>query len=397
MDRRRFKGIAAVILGLAVAAMGLMVSSSADATVATGTNGDVFYDTGGNITKVGPNGGQVTQLSFGGGNDDLHVNAAGTQLVSEVTGGFTLQGVTVGAAATLIPNSAGADDDPKFNPAGTAITFENGNDIFTMNTDGTNRQNLTNSADIEITPAWLQNGADILFDDDTAPFFISKIPAGGGAQTPLTPAGHCAAAADCTNPDGSANNVFALYARPGAAPNGVHQVLTSGGSLAATQLTNSAADNEPSGAPDSAEVSYQRGGAINKSKTDGSLTSTQLATPGTDPTWSNIGAVVVPPPGSGSTLSIANAPKAKKGQECVFPLTSSPAGEGTATVTVSGNTNSLDGAAPTTATFEADGSSSLTVNVKNKRKKKEITVTLSSPSAGDTLGTSVATCAIGKK
>jgi hypothetical protein len=435
MDGRNRKipaKVASAVVGLAVMASLFAVGGVARAAF-SGTNGNIVFIDGprpGEVESVAPGGGVTTTLTQGVTFESAKHNKAGDLLIAEVSGGnFVTMAPTPGAAQTVVPNSLLADQVPAFNPAGDAITFDSGGDIFTMLLTGANRTNLTNTATVELNPAWSDDGTIIVYEQNGGTFGIEKIPATGGAATKLNPPGTCAAAGTCNTPDISPNNSFVVYQDAG----GLSQALVSGASVAAFKLSNTATDTRPTYAPAGDRVAFTRGfpGPILTVGTDGTLTTTTVVPTGEErPNWGNgapdpgttdtdgdgvtddtdncpadanadqadtdgdgLGDVCDP---SASVLNIANSAKAKRSDSvCRFPLSTTPAGVATANVAYSGDTGSIV-SGPTTASVDADGSSTLDVDVKNKKKKKSITATLSDPS-GATLGTSTATCDIAKK
>jgi WD40 repeat protein len=411
MDVRRWKGsanVASAVVGLAVALTVLTVGSNANASF-PGTNGNIAYigpALPGNIFIVNPAGGVPQQITNAGAFLTLNFNATGSQLVGSTGGSLVTLAPTAGAAQTVVPNSSGADTEPSFNPAGTALTFDTGGDIFRMDLTGANRTNLTNTASTEDDPDWSADGTFIAYEQESPPFGIQRIAATGGALIQVNPAGTCVALADRNNVSISPSNNFVSYDHGATAPTGIFQSLSSGASVAEQRLSNGA-DVDPAYAPTGDRVAYIRAAAaaLTTSPSDGSQTSSTLVPTGANrPSWSTGGGVT--PTGSPTAaptptptprvIAIASAPNAGGKTECVFPVTVSPAGAASATVTVSGSTANLDGAPPATVTVPAAGNTTLTVNVKSKKKKGVITATLSAPS-GASLGAASGTCTIKKK
>lgn len=76
----------------------------------------------------------------------------------------------------------------KWSPDGGRIAFSKDGDIFTMNPDGGNLINLTNSSGSDDRePAWSPNGQQIVYaSNQDGPWQIFVIPAGGGDATKIT-------------------------------------------------------------------------------------------------------------------------------------------------------------------------------------------------------------------
>jgi len=92
--------------------------------------------------------------------------------------------------ATMIAGSEGATQ-ARWSPDGGRVVFSRNGDIFTMNPDGSNVVNLTNTSDVtEQEPAWSPDGQSIAFSSNQeGPWHIYRMPAGGGDATKLTDAG----------------------------------------------------------------------------------------------------------------------------------------------------------------------------------------------------------------
>jgi len=92
--------------------------------------------------------------------------------------------------AEIIPGTEGATQ-PKWSPDGGRIVVSKDGDILTMNPDGSNIINLTNSPDFtEKDPAWAPDGQNIVYaSNQEGQWQIYRIPAGGGDVTKLTDTG----------------------------------------------------------------------------------------------------------------------------------------------------------------------------------------------------------------
>ena len=81
-------------------------------------------------------------------------------------------------SALVLPASAHAT----FPGANGRIAFERGGDIWTMNPDGTDQVNLTNTAATEIDPNWSPDGSKIIFKDGTLGFHVMNADGSGVSE-----------------------------------------------------------------------------------------------------------------------------------------------------------------------------------------------------------------------
>ncbi|MGH3927843.1 MAG: TolB family protein, partial [Pseudonocardiaceae bacterium] len=69
-----------------------------------------------------------------------------------------------------LTTSPDAEADPAFSPDGTTIAFSRGGDIWVMNADGTNQMNLTNDSAPDRDPDWSPDGMKLVFASDRERF-----------------------------------------------------------------------------------------------------------------------------------------------------------------------------------------------------------------------------------
>ena len=170
----------------------------------------------------------------------------GRHLALDATSGSTVQVWTVDAAGRSLAQRTGGDSasyQPRWSPDGTRIAFARDGDVWTMNADGTDPRNLTNTPNVwESGPAWSPDGKRVLFarqDSGGGCQGLATVPANGGkAKAVPKTAGTClwapdwqakpkkgkgkAKPADAAQPAAVAQPGHAAKAGHGAKPGGHH-------------------------------------------------------------------------------------------------------------------------------------------------------------------------------
>ena len=89
----------------------------------------------------------------------------------------------------LIPNSIGGSW-PSWSPDGSKIAFESGNQIYIMNSDGTNQVCISNNSFNDGKPSWSPDGSKIAFHsnrfDHISSHYIMVMNVDGSNQTKIT-------------------------------------------------------------------------------------------------------------------------------------------------------------------------------------------------------------------
>ena len=172
-----------------------------------------------------------------------------------------------GSNQTRLTNNPGADVSPKWSPDGTKIAFVRSTvfggplDIYAMNADGTNQTRLTNSG-YAFSPLWSPDSSRITFTstrDDPSPSTcfncveIYSMNADGTNQTQLTNSGNSGAnTSPLWSPDGTRIMFFRFTST--FSSTGIYVMNADGSNQ--TQLTNSFHHYSPRWSPDSSRITF---------------------------------------------------------------------------------------------------------------------------------------------
>jgi hypothetical protein len=212
-------------LGAAVVAVALMavlfavgsLGPSADATF-PGTNGKIAY----------------VKIPSGGGPGIIHVmDSDGSNPVD-----LGVQGAA-----------------PAWSPDGLKLAYVSGEDIWTMNANGTSQKQLTFNPAKDRSPSWSPDGSRIAFSSDRdSPGDIWIMNTDGSGLTPVTSSDQNSVALD---PDWSPDGSKIVY-RGGQAGNPLDIFVVDVGNHNATNLTQSsnADESDPAWSPDGSSIAY---------------------------------------------------------------------------------------------------------------------------------------------
>ncbi|MDP6453427.1 MAG: hypothetical protein QF898_08985 [SAR202 cluster bacterium] len=167
---------------------------------------------------------------------------------------FTMQ--SDGSNKTRLTNNTGNDDDPSWTADGLGIAYSVREDetwnIYRMNEDGSNRTRLTNNEITDQDPDWSPDGSKIAFSRNGDLFSVD---ADGANEINLNRKG--------SNPTWSPDGVQIAFFSPSGAGGGGIFVMDFA-SRNQIQLTNTGVDHEPTWSPDGQKIAFSstRGGSI---------------------------------------------------------------------------------------------------------------------------------------
>ncbi len=168
-----------------------------------------------------------------------------------------------GTGGKPLTDPAKSDDKPAWSADGKRLAFDRGasgdsgnNDIWVMNADGTNPQNLTNHPTEEsLNPAWSPDGTKIVFvrRGSTQDQLWVMNSDGGGQHVLITPPSDRADGDPAWSPDGT-KIAFDRFDNTG---HGQIYVVGADGSGTPTNISNNAdSDSSPNWAPDGSKIVF---------------------------------------------------------------------------------------------------------------------------------------------
>jgi dipeptidyl aminopeptidase/acylaminoacyl peptidase len=281
-----------------------------------------------------------------------------------------------GSDQRQITNTTGDNFDPDWSPNGAKFAFTstregNATNVFTMNADGSNQVQLTGPGGVNLQPSWSPDGSKIVYVSANATGrALFTMNADGSGKTQIT--GFFPSAGEPEwSPDGT-SIAFDLHT---GGNTDIYRINANGSGL--TRLTDAAAhDQSPTWSPDGTKIAFgslrDGGSRIYTMNADGSAETrlTNNATPDYQPAWSPDGKkiafrraggsvwdmYVINPSGSGET-KISDTAGSSMAWQSIPKVTVSAASvvEGTpASVTVTLNRAM---AVPVTVTISTGGGS----------------------------------------
>jgi Tol biopolymer transport system component len=195
--------------------------------------------------------GKIAFYSGRGGDPDIYVmnpNGSGVQLL------------TVDPPSPLVNDVAPAwsADGTKIAFSSTTTTFNS--DIYSMNADGSNRTQLTNSSDLEGGPTWSPDGSRIAYvrslpaGEEQVLDQIYLMDADGSDQVPLLADSLASQYSPAWSPDGSK----IAFVRSGVGGSHIYTVNVDGSGLTKLTTDNRYTRQHPDWSPDGSKIVYDR-------------------------------------------------------------------------------------------------------------------------------------------
>jgi hypothetical protein len=271
-------------LGLALLACSFVLAPIGAHATASGPVGPIVYvDDSGDIAVVDADGSDQVSSNVSGSSPTW---APGSAEIAYIAGneirrmsypGFDDLGA--------VPNTTGAEE-VAYGPNGQTLAYSDGDNVFTIDPDGSDQTQLTTGTAHNTDPTWSPDSAEIAFTSDRdGNLEIYKMAASNGAnQMRLTNSTH-----DDRNPSWSPDGTTIAFDSdrddPGATFQ-IYRVADTGTSSEIRVSSDSSDDSDPSWSPDGTQlviVSDTDLATISKNGTSASALSP--ATPGTSPEW----------------------------------------------------------------------------------------------------------------
>ena len=171
------------------------------------------------------------------------------------------------------------DGNPSWNDDGTMIAYDNGYDIYVMNSDGTNKKNLTNTASYnEIRPSWRSGSGKIVYERSSD---IYETDNEGTYHTKLTTAAFVIEGDPCLSPDGTK----IVFTRKTTGYYSIYTMKLDATDLINVQTDVSADITSPAWSADGLRIAYVRSNAVYSKNADGTGDEKLLTDNGQDPSW----------------------------------------------------------------------------------------------------------------
>jgi len=276
---------------------GFFVGTPTNGVIAFASNRDGSLQT----YTMNPDGTGLDQLTFatsGGNNFEPNWSHDGTQIVfrSDRDGNQEIYTMNAdGSDQTRITFAGTFDNTPSFSPDGTQITWNRGNEVHKMNSDGSVIFQLTDgpSTALNFDPSWSGGaGTKIAFSSnrDGSDFEIYSMNTDGSSQTRLTNRVGVEASPNFSY-DGTK---ITFISRFGFSNDEVFIMNADGTGKINISNDASASDSNPAWSPDATEIVFRKTGDIYTMNVDGSdqTNITNIGGDDTQPSWQPIPAKI---------------------------------------------------------------------------------------------------------
>jgi hypothetical protein len=294
------------LLRIAPVVVAIVVAPSADAAF-PGKNGRIAFEQNSGISLVNPDGSVETPLTPADGSHQPAFSADGSRIAFRGPGFQVWSMNSDGSDKTQLTEHSSAIDHPAFSPDGERIVFVSGlntagTHIWVMDADGSNETQLTTTVDNRGNPSFSPDGTQIVYDT------IDEIRVmnadGSGDRLVVAPSGNV------SDPDWSPDGtqvVFHGFADDAAGE--IYLVDVTGGAL--SRLTSdTSVSQHPVFSPDGEQIAFFGRNAQNESAIFtmdvGGSVAEELTTSHLDarPSWGSLPAAA-PPPRPGVSANVA--------------------------------------------------------------------------------------------